>query len=349
MNGFRRGRIAAGSALALIVATTTAVQSSAAAAAAGVACGDVLTKSTTLTADVGPCAGTGDGIIIGADRITLDLAGHRIFRTGDPADNAGVRLGRRQDVTVKGGSVSGFGTGVAIQGGSGNTVDRMDIHGNVGLLDGSGDLGDGIGIFNSSRNVVANSRIAGNGPYEGIGVFGNGKLGRNTTKDNVIRGNTIENNNVLRTDGGGLEPITLDDGINLGAGLNGGSHTSILNNVIRGNGLNGIDACSIRGNPCFTDHNVIRGNLIEANGFGNLNTNQEFGDGLRVTSIIDQPGGDSGQPTYNVVDANVIRGNASTGLFLATLHNLITGNEVVGNGASGTVALPRITLALTTL
>lgn len=81
--------------------------------------------------------------------------------------------------------------------------------------------------------------------------------------------------------------LNLDDGINLGSGLGGGSHTTVSNNTIRGNGLNGIDACSIRGNPCITTDDVIVGNLVQANGFGDpLNSEQsDTGDGIHIVSI----------------------------------------------------------------
>lgn len=136
--------------------------------ASTVACGQVITRDTTLAADVA-CTGPGDGRIIGADASPLIWPAHQVVRTGDPADNVGIHLIRRTGVKVKHGTVSGFGTGLAIQAGSANTGDGMNLHDNVGLLDGSGNYGDGVGIFNSSRNMVANSTVAHNGSFEGVG------------------------------------------------------------------------------------------------------------------------------------------------------------------------------------
>jgi hypothetical protein len=45
-------------------------------------CGATLTKSTTLTADLVHCPGT--GLVIGADGITVNLAGHTISGTNAP-------------------------------------------------------------------------------------------------------------------------------------------------------------------------------------------------------------------------------------------------------------------------
>ena len=70
-----------------------------AALAAGPACGDTITRSVTLRHDLTNCPA--DGLIIGADHVTLDLAGHTI--DGDAViggDDTGVRLDGRRHVTV---------------------------------------------------------------------------------------------------------------------------------------------------------------------------------------------------------------------------------------------------------
>ena len=47
-----------------------------------VQCGDVITQGTTLDSDLIDCPG--DGLVIGADNITLDLNGHTVDGDGDP-------------------------------------------------------------------------------------------------------------------------------------------------------------------------------------------------------------------------------------------------------------------------
>jgi len=65
-----------------------------------IGCGEVLLASTTLDEDIGPCAG--DGVVIGADNIMLDLAGHRIFGFPGPGNGsqAGIRLPFRTKVRI---------------------------------------------------------------------------------------------------------------------------------------------------------------------------------------------------------------------------------------------------------
>ncbi|HEV3402460.1 MAG TPA: hypothetical protein VG078_11615, partial [Acidimicrobiales bacterium] len=59
-------------------------------ASAQVACGAVITRSVTLHADVGPCSG--DGLVVVADRVRVNLNGHRVFGTAAQGTSAGIRL-----------------------------------------------------------------------------------------------------------------------------------------------------------------------------------------------------------------------------------------------------------------
>ena len=298
----------------------------------GVACGAVLTRSTTLTADVGPCSH--DGIVIGADGITLDLGGHTVFGTARDTDNVGIHLISRSGVTVRGGTVRGFGTGIALQRGSKNTVTAMNLHDNIGKLDISGLFGDGVGIYGSSDNLIIGNRVVHNGPYDGIGVFGNGASGTaNPSYNNRIVDNLVADNTILQTSPEDNLTVSLDHGINLGFGLGGSSHTTISGNIIEGNGLDGINACSIRGIPCLTDYNVITGNVVRNNGFTNLSTvdNAELGRGIFVGDIS-LDGNDFSPPTHDLISNNYVTHNASTGLLISTADNRVLDNYIVGNG-----------------
>ena len=302
------------------------------AAAAAVACGQVITESTTLTTDVGPCAA--EGLIVGADGITLELAGHRIFGAAGEGDNVGVMLENRTGVTITSGEITDFGAGVAILGGSGNTVRQVNVHDNVGLLDGSGSYGDGIAIIDSPGNLLRQNVVEHNGPFDGIGVFGA------LSTDNVIDGNLVVRNDIARFEEAIQGVINLDDGINLGAGLSGGSRTTIRNNTIRANGFNGINACSNRGAPCITTDNTITGNLVEDNGFGDPSRPDEpltlAGDGIHIVAIR-PPGRDPSNffpVTNNLVTGNQVIGNAGDGIVVGSSSNRILNNVALRNGSA---------------
>ena len=82
-------------------------------------CGDTITADTRLDGDLVDCPN--NGIVIGADDITLDLNGHRIDGDSTPAAGCNPRkepcdIGVANDghdgVTVKRGSLRDFGIGV---------------------------------------------------------------------------------------------------------------------------------------------------------------------------------------------------------------------------------------------
>ena len=74
----------------LLVAVLVAVVAAAGAMALGggralashVSCGDTITADTTLDSDLLDCPN--NGIVIGADDVTLDLNGHTVAGDGDP-------------------------------------------------------------------------------------------------------------------------------------------------------------------------------------------------------------------------------------------------------------------------
>ncbi|AQZ64118.1 unnamed protein product [[Actinomadura] parvosata subsp. kistnae] len=83
-----------------------------------VSCGDVLTSSVTLTADL-VCAG-GDALTVGADGVTIDLDGHSI--TGDGTGTA-VRVHGHTGLVLRDGRVTGFAEGLYALGTSGVSPD----------------------------------------------------------------------------------------------------------------------------------------------------------------------------------------------------------------------------------
>ncbi|WP_337062222.1 right-handed parallel beta-helix repeat-containing protein [Kineococcus sp. G2] len=73
-----------------------------------VECGAVLTSSVRLAADV--VCPDGDGVVLAADGIELNLNGHALVGPGD-SSGVGV-LVRAEDVTIRNGTISGWSSGV---------------------------------------------------------------------------------------------------------------------------------------------------------------------------------------------------------------------------------------------
>jgi len=231
-----------------------------------VACGDTITTNTTLDADVGPCPA--NGIVIGADGITLDLNGHQVFGTAALGDGAGVVVSGHSNVKVTNGTVRLFDGGVLIRNGGHNVVTGITAQDNIG----STGLGDGIAIEGSSGNLVLNSTAATNGPYSGIGIYQNPDSDHSfptaPTINNIIQGNRVLNNTACR--GGGTAGLCDNDGVRVEPGVSPGN--SIDANIITGNGLDGI---SIFGG---TSGVSITNNKLSLNGF----VGSAPGDGIRI-------------------------------------------------------------------
>jgi hypothetical protein len=197
----------------LAMVTTAVIAATAAGAgpaeANHVACGDVITSDTTLDSDLFDCES--NGIVIGADDITLDLDGHLV--DGDEAEDmtcakeeicdVGIVLDGHDGVTVKGGTVHEFALGALVIGGSDSSLDRLRTTRNTfsgmvvaeskstalrrDLFRANGLETDqaGISVFETSKLRIAHSEIRDNGD---IGLYGESNAGSEIA-ENEIAGN----------------------------------------------------------------------------------------------------------------------------------------------------------------
>ena len=119
----------------LLVAGATVV-SAGPAAARTLGCGEVITVDTTLDGDLVDCPD--EGLVIGADDITLDLNGHTIDGDGIspvscPVEGQTCDVGVDNSagytgVTIQGGSIQQFNAGVLVSGGAdANLLSRLTI------------------------------------------------------------------------------------------------------------------------------------------------------------------------------------------------------------------------------
>ncbi len=138
------------------------------------ACGSVLTRSTRLSGDVGPC--TGDGLTLGANDITLDCDGHTIRGTppgfvpregplppsGGTA-GTGIVVEGRADVHIRNCRIEGFAGGISLNGSIGGTVERNRVQCTLGYPRGAGlFLQDAVGVRverNDIRGCFAGIRV----------------------------------------------------------------------------------------------------------------------------------------------------------------------------------------------
>ena len=157
-----------------ILAGVAVVVSHVGAAAAGsnVSCGATVTSDVRLDADLVDCPG--NGLIIGASGITIDLRGHRIDGTG-----AGFGIenpGGYDHVTIRRGTITDFAIGVVAFDTTGSIVERITATANLEgfAVDRAVDVeldrvaavdnaGNGISVNFSDGTSVRRSTVTGNG------------------------------------------------------------------------------------------------------------------------------------------------------------------------------------------
>jgi len=262
-------------------------------------CGETITHSITLTADIVGCPG--NGLNITASNIVVNLNGFTISGADPREDSIGIGLDHVTGVYLRGGRVTHFGIGIYIQGGGSNFVVGMTSDDNLGVQD----AGDGIVIDGSNSNVLRNNAVRNNGPFDGIGVINGSSL-------NSIDRNLIENNNIQTPPAGAQQ----DDGVRIeGPGAN---RNFVTNNTIKGNGLDGV---AVFRATTQNQNNVIRGNTITGNGFHQLQ--QRRGNGIVLF----------GPSTNTVVEQNTVTGNAASGIRVEAQGNRIFSNYAVDNGS----------------
>jgi len=148
-------------------------------------CGDSITKSVTLRENL-VCHG--DGLKVHLQDITIDLAGHSILGSGS---GTGIDIGGSQRVTIRNGSISGFGTGVlANSSGINNLIDLNVIANGFGLRLSTGLIsieGGSLEGVDAARSSLTFDGTLLKGTIEDGGTNGNSTFIRCTITNATIR------------------------------------------------------------------------------------------------------------------------------------------------------------------
>jgi parallel beta-helix repeat protein len=330
-------------------------------APAQVGCGDRIMADTTLHQDLMNCPN--NGILIGADNVTLDLNGHTIDgnrtpdKSCDPVKHFcdfGVAFGRHEGVTVKDGSIRQFEGGILVFRSRGarllglstpkNHFSGIGVAGSARILvrnsSGNGSThrdGNGIGLFDSRHVRVLNSTFKNNVHL--------GLLTADST-NSVIKGDVIARNGdgALLMEGGegfrmrGNRVIRNGGGITLGPG----SDNVITRNRVRGGG-DGIRIEKGRGN--LVAHNVVIGGRngirlgIHAPFIGGKNNHvrgnlvrDSRADGFLVNK----------KDHHSLLERNIARGAGDDGFDVASPSTTLTRNRALDNGDFGIEAVPGV-------
>ncbi|MFH1290541.1 MAG: NosD domain-containing protein [Nanoarchaeota archaeon] len=264
--------------------------------ASAINCGDTIAEDITLTEDLLNCPE--DGIIIGANDITLDCDNHLITGSGE---NHGIYLGYRDRVTIKNCKVQNFNIGIYLLRSSENTVSDNELKSNAY---------SGISVRqNSDNNIISGNNLI-NNSFNGIIVV-------HTSNNNVLSENTANKN------GHGISVIYYSYNNTLSRNtLNKNSCGIILDheaesNVVSENTANNNRHCGILIVSSFS--NVLTDNTLNNNGDNNR------GEGVYFYRSFS-----------NILSDNVINNNLQ-GIKLLTFsnNNTFTGNTIKNNNNQG--------------
>jgi parallel beta-helix repeat protein len=266
--------------------------------AATVVCGQIIIQDTKVSNDLLDCPG--DGLVIGAANIKLDLGGHLI--DGDDMSfggtDAGVdNTGGFDNVEIKHGAIQEFDQGVNLLGASDNEIHQLEVLNNrAGVV-----LGLGSDNNTVERNVVHDN------PRPG-GILADGTTG------NTISRNTVYNNG---SPGIGSAGIAVFNSTNAEVSLN-----DVFDNAMIGIWLFNADASLVKMNTVQSNGNYgidsfsgSTGNLFLKNV-----SNENDADGIH----IDDPG--------NTITRNEANLNFNLGIFAVAGNTDGGGNTASGNG-----------------
>lgn len=309
-------RLQCGGGQALLVGAALAILAWATSAEAQ-SCGQVVAENTTLTADLN-CLG--DGLVIGADGIVLDLNGHTI-------DGAGLGVGIRNDgfdnVTIKNGTVKEFDYGIQLNAGTeGNLVQgiTLTLNQDAGIqLSGAYNnqvLGntiiqqakEGVVLLGSTTNVVANNRIDGT---QGMSLV------LTDSRSNTIRDNLVSNG----SDNGVVFTASSENSF-LGNTLSDLGDTALVLEA-------GSNSNTVMRNT-FRRTNDSSMSVVDSNSNRfELNTAEQPGDaGFKLTQAHD-----------NQIQGNTVRGASDCAIFLEFSNgNTVRDNDLAANVAAGEAA-----------
>lgn len=197
-------------------------------ASATVSCGETITNDVTLAQDLNCPEGV--GFVVEGNGINVDLAGHTITGPGPGRrswpvptfESVGLRI-LGDNVTVRNGQISGFGTSILVRDARGAKVLSVETSGSY----------YGLYLFGGGGHAIMNSAVVDN--VYGLTLF--------QSNDNMIRGNQLSRQThhspggygvyLSESSGNLLEHNTIEDNLNWGLWFSESSNNTIVrNNVI---------------------------------------------------------------------------------------------------------------------
>lgn len=240
------------------------------------ACPSPVMSNTTLTSDCTPPFG---GIVIGANKVHLNGAGHKVSCT-NAAGNVGVSISGKTDVHLTNMTILHCGTGIDISGGGDNKITNVNVFNNPACPLGAGGAGSG----NSVTPRIGLHLTKSDGNHVESSTFSCNRIGvqLDSSKDNTIDSSTINKN---------IDPAPCFGVLMTGSSTGNVIRSSILLNngdvaVLAGFFTSGADKNTVQSSTLdntgfpnappfngpavllFGSHNKVKANTADTNGIG---------------------------------------------------------------------------------
>ncbi len=288
---------------------------------ASVSCGQLITTSTRVTNDLSDCLG--NGLVIGASGITLDLDGHTIDGTGL---GVGVLNNGHDNVTITDGVVQEFDFGVQLgDGTAGNVVSDLTLQLNqeagiqlVGADDGT------------NGNTIRTNTLVDN--EYGIWLI-------DGTQFALVRGNTITSNSadgirVESSSGNRIEDNIVGESSGAGVALAGASDNTVTGNTLSINSGGGV---AVGETELPANDNLVEGNTITGSSGAGISVVESSGNELigNVATLGGSSGIELAFAQDTLVRGNDVSGNAGGIELSGSSDNRIEGNNASGSNGTG--------------
>jgi parallel beta-helix repeat protein len=340
--------------------------------ASHVSCGDTITADTKLDSDLVDCPD--NGIVIGADDITLDLNGHTIDGDGElredcPEDQIcddGVVALDHARVTIQGGSLQEFALGVLVAGASKNRLLDLTVTRNMfpGVVIGESTETElsrsavtqngvdtdeaGLVVFHASESRITHNAISDNGD---IGVFAEG------ADDSIFKRNELSGNReaAMLFEDSSRNTFTRNRVVGNGEGITvAGDENTISRNHVA-DSVAGVEGGGLGIFVAAGQNNLVDGNFVaRASRIGiqvSLLPEELEGDPPAVDTIIrrnhlrDNRDGVFVQTTAvgTLLQDNHALGSDDDGIDVDSSDTTLVGNHAVHNGDLGIEAVFGVT------
>jgi nitrous oxidase accessory protein NosD len=300
-------------------------------AAPAPACGQTVTASVRLTADLAGCAG--NGLVVGAAGVTIDLGGHTISGT-NAKGGEGIAVDGHARVRILNGTIRGFRVnGVALRSSPGSLVRRVRVR----AIGAGGKEGEppSAGIFVKGSKGV---RVIDNDVSNRVKAYQSDGVDVIESPGVLVRGNRLVGNAwnglaFIMSPGGRILDNVFSGNVNQGTEVNASARPLVAGNRATGNGQSGLVVGATSG--ARVTGNALGGNRQAGVFLFDLRGSLVRGNAARGNRVgIDLSAGQKGS-SGNRVAGNRVAASTGVGIGVASPGNRLTGNVVLGNREGG--------------